>query len=308
MRFDVKPGQLTSLPPMLFLPIALKLTSKLSPFFARVRMIQCVAVSWGFKGNSMKLNAGIRILHVMCAFALFASPPGAVVAQNTPPVVPTNIPASPAVVPESAVMPPVVIPPVIKPPVVAPAPKPVPKKGPVDRLKPGQYVWIPQDRYDGPMKIVIVLDTQRVYVFQNDKLIGFSTISSGKKGKETPIGAFNILQKKIDHKSNLYSNAPMPYMQRLTWDGIAIHGGYLPGYPASHGCIRLPLPFAKSLFAVTQLDQEVVVLKDTATPVKRSPPKPVPTDEPAPSPLTDDPLANPSATTPSSPPKPDVRP
>ena len=157
------------------------------------------------------------------------------------------------------------------------------------------------------MKIVIVLDTQRVYVFQNDKLIGFSTISSGKKGKETPIGAFKILQKNIDHKSNLYSNAPMPYMQRLTWDGIAIHGGYVPGYPASHGCIRLPLPFAKSLFAVTQLDQEVVVLKDTATPVKRNPPQPEPTADPAPSPLTGDPSVNPSATPPSSPPKPDTR-
>ena len=222
----------------------------------------------------MKLNAGIRILHVVCAFALFVGAPVGVAAQNTVPAAPTNIPASPAVVPESVVTPPVVVPPVIKPPVVAPAPKPVPKKGPVDTLKPGQYVWIPQDRYEGPMKIVVVLDTQRVYVFQNDKLIGFSTISSGKKGKETPIGAFNILQKNIDHKSNLYSNAPMPYMQRLTWDGIAIHGGHLPGYPASHGCIRLPLAFAKSLFAVTKLDQEVVVLKDTSTPVKRKPPKP----------------------------------
>ncbi|MCE2728929.1 MAG: L,D-transpeptidase family protein [Sphingomonadaceae bacterium] len=195
----------------------------------------------------MKLNAGIRTLHLMCALALFASAPVGVVAQNAVPAVPTNIPASPAVVPESAVPAPVVAPPIVKPPVVAPAPKPVPKKGPVDTLKPGQYVWIPQDRYEGPMKIVVVLDTQRVYVFQNDKLIGFSTISSGKKGKETPIGAFNILQKNVDHKSNLYSNAPMPYMQRLTWDGIAIHGGYVPGYPASHGCIRLPLAFAKSL-------------------------------------------------------------
>ena len=255
----------------------------------------------------MKLNAGIRILHVVCAFALFVGAPVGVAAQNTVPAAPTNIPASPAVVPESVVTPPVVVPPVIKPPVVAPAPKPVPKKGPVDTLKPGQYVWIPQDRYEGPMKIVVVLDTQRVYVFQNDKLIGFSTISSGKKGKETPIGAFNILQKNIDHKSNLYSNAPMPYMQRLTWDGIAIHGGHLPGYPASHGCIRLPLAFAKSLFAVTKLDQEVVVLKDTSTPVKRKPPKPETMVDPAPAPLTSDPSADASVTPPSSPPKPDTR-
>lgn len=263
----------------------------------------------------MKSNAGIRISHLMCALALFASLPGAVVGQNSAPTgngVPSSMPASPAVVPENPVVPPVVTPPVItppaiKPPVVAPAPKPVPKKGPVDTLKPGQYVWIPQDRYEGPMKIVVVLDTQRVYVFQNDKLIGFSTISSGKKGKETPIGAFNILQKNIDHKSNLYSNAPMPFMQRLTWDGIAIHGGYVPGYPASHGCIRLPLAFAKSLFAITKLDQEVVVLKDTSTPVKRPPPKPEPMVDPAPAPLTSDPSADASVIPPSSPPKPDTR-
>lgn len=169
---------------------------------------------------------------------------------------------------------PLVSPPIATPPVAKPITKPR-KKGPVDRLKPGEFMWVAQDVYDGPMKIVIVLDIQRIYVFQNDKLIGFSTISSGKKGKETPTGYFNILQKNVDHKSNLYSNAPMPYMQRLTWDGIAIHGGHLPGYPASHGCIRLPLTFSKALFGVTQMQQEVVVLQDTSTPVARPEPKPV---------------------------------
>jgi L,D-transpeptidase catalytic domain len=89
---------------------------------------------------------------------------------------------------------------------------------------------------------------------------------------------FNILQKNIDHKSNLYSNAPMPYMQRLTWDGIALHAGHNPGYPASHGCIRLPLAFAKALYQVTKMDQPVVVLKDLSTP----PPKPEPKPEPLP--------------------------
>lgn len=160
------------------------------------------------------------------------------------------------------------------------APKVVKKKGPTDSLKPGQYVWDKQLAYEGPMKIVAVLDIQRIYIFQNDKLIGFSTISAGKKGKETPTGYFNILQKNIDHKSNLYSNAPMPYMQRLTWDGIALHGGHIPGYPASHGCIRLPHEFAKLLFGVTQMNQEVVVLKDTATPAKRPEPKPEPVIDP----------------------------
>lgn len=178
--------------------------------------------------------------------------------------------------------PPVATPqPVETPPVVKPDPKPVRKKGPVDALKPGQFVWEPRETYEGPMKIVVVLDIQRIYVFQNDKLLGFSTISSGKKGKETPTGYFNILQKNIDHKSNLYSNAPMPFMQRLTWDGIAMHGGQLPGYPASHGCIRLPHPFAKALFGATKMNQEVVVLQNISTPVKRPEPKVEPVVAPA---------------------------
>jgi lipoprotein-anchoring transpeptidase ErfK/SrfK len=185
-----------------------------------------------------------------------------------------------------------------------PAPKPetAKKKGPTDALKPGQFVWEKRDSYEGPLKIVAVLDIQRMYVFQNDKLIGFSTISAGKKGKETPTGYFNILQKNIDHKSNLYSNAPMPYMQRLTWDGIAIHGGHIPGYPASHGCIRLPHEFAKSLYAITQMDQEIVVLKDTSTPIKRPEPKPVPT--PAPPIMTVPPVTDGVEPPPASPPKP----
>jgi lipoprotein-anchoring transpeptidase ErfK/SrfK len=192
------------------------------------------------------------------------------------------------------------------PPVAVPAPAPAPKvakrKGPVDSLKPGQFVWEKRETYEGSMKIVAVLDIQRLYVFQNDELIGFTTISSGKKGKETPTGVFNILQKNIDHKSNLYSNAPMPFMQRLTWDGIAMHGGHLPGYPASHGCIRLPHAFAKALYGVTQMDQEVVVLKDIATPVKRPEPKPVPVVEP---PVVAPPaVVDPSVVPEASPPKP----
>jgi hypothetical protein len=171
------------------------------------------------------------------------------------------------------VPPPAAKPPAAKAQISSPASKPGTKK-PVDALTPGQFRWATKDVYTGPMKIVIVLDIQRIYVFQNEKLIGFSTISSGKKGKETPTGIFYILQKNVDHKSNLYSNAPMPFMQRLTWDGIAIHGGDLPGYPASHGCIRLPLVFAKTLFGVTQMGQEVVVLQDTSTPVKRPEPPP----------------------------------
>ena len=247
----------------------------------------------------MKFGGVIRNLHRIVALALIVTLPVGVMAsaqvaqsQTTPveqnptqqpvqPNQPATVPpvngpkvAPPPLATPSATPPQVAAPTVIMPAAPQAAPKPR-KIGPVDALKPGQFVWVAQDTYEGPMKIVVVLDIQRIYVFQNDELIGFSTISSGKKGKETPTGFFTILQKNIDHKSNLYSNAPMPFMQRLTWDGIAMHGGQLPGYPASHGCIRLPLAFAKALFGVTQMDQEVFVLRDTATPVKRPEPKPV---------------------------------
>lgn len=260
------------------------------------------------RGKFMKRQAVLRNLQVVLAMALGVTQPPAAFAQNTvPPVVePATpavsqpiLPAEPENTPPPTQMPQTKPPQDVPPVAVEPAPKPVKRKGPVDALKPGQYVWVAQDTYEGSMKIVVVLDIQRVYVFQNDKLIGFSTISSGKKGKETPTGVFNILQKNIDHKSNLYSNAPMPFMQRLTWDGIALHGGHLPGYPASHGCIRLPHAFAKSLYGVTKMNQEVVVLKDTATPVKRPEPKPVVVPPPVVAPVID-----PAVTPPASPPKP----
>lgn len=93
---------------------------------------------------------------------------------------------------------------------------------------------------DSGVVITISIASQQMHVFRNGALWRSSPISTGKRGKETPSGVFAILQKKKFHRSNLYSNAPMPFMQRLTWDGIAIHAGHLPGYPASHGCIRLP--------------------------------------------------------------------
>lgn len=252
----------------------------------------------------MKFLASVRNLQFV-AVLMVAGP---VVAQQVPTSVPAQtaqpqVTAPPALAPEPSVNAPTTVAPPVPAPDTAPAPKPVKKKGPVDSLKPGQFVWEQRDSYDGPLKIVAVLDIQRIYVFQNDKLLGFSTISSGKKGKETPTGIFNILQKNIDHKSNLYSNAPMPYMQRLTWDGIAMHGGHLPGYPASHGCIRLPHPFAKALFGVTQMNQEVVVLKDTSTPVKRPEPKPVPVVDPPVAPVVQ-PVVEPAVTPPASPAKP----
>ena len=133
-------------------------------------------------------------------------------------------------------------------------------------LKPGQFLWHPEIAPDGPVVLVVSLDQQLAYVYRNGIAIGVSTISSGKPGKDTPTGVFTILQKNKDHKSNLYNNAPMPYMQRLTWDGIALHGGTLPGYPASHGCVRLPHPFAAKVYGITRTGDTVVVSDARAAP------------------------------------------
>lgn len=136
----------------------------------------------------------------------------------------------------------------------------------VHTLKPGGYLWAPQVAPKGPMLVVVSLKLQRAYVYRNGVMIGVSTVSSGTKGHETPTGVFTVLQKDADHKSNLYNNAPMPFMQRLTWDGIAMHAGNLPGYPASHGCIRLPLAFARLLYDVTGKGMTVVITDDAPVP------------------------------------------
>jgi hypothetical protein len=99
-----------------------------------------------------------------------------------------------------------------------------------------------------------------MHVFRDGVLWKSSPVSTGKRGKRTPTGVFAILQKKRFHRSNLYSNAPMPFMQRLTWSGIAIHAGHLPGYPASHGCIRIPSAFASELFKITDMAATGVII------------------------------------------------
>ena len=131
-------------------------------------------------------------------------------------------------------------------------------------LKPGQFEWHPDRSPSGPLAIIVSLTKQRVYVYRNDIQIGVSTCSTGKKDHETPTGVFTILEKEKEHYSNLYDDASMPMMQRLTWDGIALHAGKLPGYPASHGCVRLPKAFAEKLYAVTQTGMPVIIA-DAAT-------------------------------------------
>ena len=111
----------------------------------------------------------------------------------------------------------------------------------------------PEIAPSGPVLVYVDLNRQRATVYRNGVRIGVSTISSGKDGYETPTGVFTILEKNEDHHSRTYDDAPMPFQQRLTWMGVAMHAGNLPGFPASHGCVRLPMEFAKQLFEVTPM-------------------------------------------------------
>ena len=140
---------------------------------------------------------------------------------------------------------------------------PVPRKGAANTA----FFWHPEIAPGGPMVMVVSLDEQYLYVYRNGVAIGASPISSGRPGRDTPTGIYTILQKEREHHSNLYNNAPMPFMQRLSWDGIAMHGGILPGHPASHGCIRLPPAFAEKLYEVSERGAVVVISNARVDPV-----------------------------------------
>lgn len=129
----------------------------------------------------------------------------------------------------------------------------------VAMLKPGEYVWAPEIAPEGPMLLIVNLKSQRAVLYRNGVPIGASTVSTGRPGRDTPTGVFTILQKQVEHYSSKYDAAPMPYMERLTWQGVALHAGRLPGYPASHGCIRMPTGFAKLLYGSTKLGMTVVI-------------------------------------------------
>ena len=121
-------------------------------------------------------------------------------------------------------------------------------------------IEILQSRPAGPPVMAIVsLRDQRVTVYDADGWIMRAPVSSGRKGYETPAGIYSVLQKEAEHYSNLYDDGYMPFMQRITWSGIALHGGPLPGYPASHGCVRMPLEFAERLFDLTRIGMRVIV-------------------------------------------------
>jgi hypothetical protein len=133
-------------------------------------------------------------------------------------------------------------------------------------LKAGDYVWKPEVSPAGPVVIIVSIPEQTLYVYRNGIRIGRSTVSSGKSGHRTPTGVFTILEKNVKHTSSIYKGASMPYMERLTWGGVAMHAGNLPGYPASHGCVRLPLDFAQKLYTVTCNGTTVIVTDGKAAP------------------------------------------
>ena len=137
---------------------------------------------------------------------------------------------------------------------------------PGEKLKPGEYVWEPELSPEGPVAILVSLPEQMAHVYRNGIEIGATTVSTGRKGHRTPTGVFVILQKDKRHHSNIYHNASMPNAQRLTWGGVFLHAGGLPGYPSSHGCVHLPLKFSAKLFEITHLGTAVIVADDASAP------------------------------------------
>ena len=126
-------------------------------------------------------------------------------------------------------------------------------------LKPGEYLWAESEPKEGEPRIVVDLLTQTAYAYRGEALVGASSISSAKRGMVTPLGFWSVLEKKRFYRSRKYDNAPMPFMQRIDKYGIALHGGANPGYPASHGCIRLPMKFAEKLYGLTKIGAKVVI-------------------------------------------------
>jgi hypothetical protein len=116
----------------------------------------------------------------------------------------------------------------------------------------------------GPLQLIISIKQQRLTVYANGRPIAHSPVSTGVPGHPTPMGVFSVIEKQIYHESNLYSSAPMPYMQRITWSGVAMHQGVVPGRPASHGCIRLPREFAQRLWRLTKVGARVIIAQDEA--------------------------------------------
>ncbi len=126
-------------------------------------------------------------------------------------------------------------------------------------LRPGQYLWRDVPASAGPERVVISLTEQLAYLYRGDSLMAVATISTGVEGRDTPTGIFAVRGKAPFYRSKKYDNAPMPFTQFIDEYGIAMHGGFNPGYPASHGCIRLPTAFAKKLYSLTEIGTPVYI-------------------------------------------------
>jgi hypothetical protein len=155
-------------------------------------------------------------------------------------------------------------------------------------LRPGQFAWQPETSPRGPVLVLVSLTEQVARVYRNGVEIGVSTVSSGRAGHETPTGVFTILQKARVHHSSTYDEASMPFTERLTWDGVALHAGGVPGYPSSHGCVHLPLAFAALLFGVTQVGTTVAIAEAHRSPAELVHPGLVAPTATAPPPTTAD--------------------
>jgi hypothetical protein len=142
----------------------------------------------------------------------------------------------------------------------------VPIDTPITQLKKGEFLWMAEAVSAGPVVMVVSITEQRAYVYRNGILIGATSVSTGRPGHPTPTGVFTVLQKQKEHRSTIYDGAPMPYMERLTWGGVALHAGGLPGYPESHGCIHLPSAFAQRLFEISPNGMTVVIGTEATEP------------------------------------------
>jgi len=138
-------------------------------------------------------------------------------------------------------------------------------------LQRGEFVWDPDASPAGPIVVVVSIAEQFCYVYRNGVLIAYCPVATGKPGHETPTGVFTILQKDKDHVSSIY-HAKMPYTERLTWSGICLHAGSIPGYPNSHGCVHLPLEFSHLLFDLEELGATVVIADDHSGPAEAAHP------------------------------------
>lgn len=126
-------------------------------------------------------------------------------------------------------------------------------------LNPGQYVWAASMPTSGETRVVIDRLTQMAYVYRGAKLVGAAHVSTARQGHITPLGQWSVLEKRPFYRSRKYDNAPMPWMERIDSYGIALHGGGIPGFPESHGCIHLPMKFAAKLYTMTKIGTKVII-------------------------------------------------